>query len=151
MAQPFTIRAAARADAEALAHLCRQLGYEVAPAAIAAQLASSLPPDFALFVAEAESVLGWITVQKKISLHAGCFAEITGLVVDEAARGQGIGAALLNRAEQWAEECGISAVWLRSNITREAAHEFYPHRGYELVKTSYTFKKRVPHSVACSH
>ena len=45
--------------------------------------------------------------------------EVSGLVVDEKRRSQGIGEKLLERAEQWAREKGCRAVGLRCNVIRE--------------------------------
>ena len=47
--------------------------------------------------------------------------------------------AMMSKA--WAGEHGYSQVWLRSNVKRNQAHSFYQRHGYELVKTSYTFRK----------
>ena len=141
MPEEVRVRAAVSEDAAALAELCGQLGYPSTADVVAAQLPLLAPPHYALFVAERDVVIGWIQVQSKVSLHAGRFAEITGLVVDERHRGKGVGTLLLARAESWAVEHGYSQVWLRSNVKRNQAHSFYQRHGYELIKTSYTFRK----------
>jgi GNAT superfamily N-acetyltransferase len=141
MPDEVRVRAAVSEDAAALAELCGQLGYPTTAETVAAQLPLLALPHYALFVAERDVVIGWIQVQGKVSLHAGRFAEITGLVVDEGHRGQGIGTLLLARVEAWAGQHGYPQVWLRSNVKRNQAHSFYQRHGYELIKTSYTFRK----------
>jgi GNAT superfamily N-acetyltransferase len=141
MAEEVHIRPARFEDAPAIAELCGQLGYPTTCEHVAKQLPLLVAPLYGMFVADQGATIGWIVVQGKVSLHAGAFAEITGLVVDEAHRGQGVGDLLLRRVEEWAAEHGYSQVWLRSNVKRNEAHRFYQRRGYELLKTSYTFRK----------
>ena len=67
--------------------------------------------------------------------------EISGLVVDERLRSQGIGEKLLARAEQWAREKGYRTIGLRCNVIRARAHAFYERHGYQHVKTQKSFRK----------
>ena len=69
--------------------------------------------------------------------------EISGLVVDEQVRSQGIGEKLLDRAEQWAREKGCRTVGLRCNVIRDRAHAFYQRHGYQHTKTQKSFRKIV--------
>jgi GNAT superfamily N-acetyltransferase len=141
MPEEVHIRAARFEDAPAIAELCAQLGYPTTDEHVTKQLPLLVAPHYGVFVADNAEVIGWIVVQAKVSLHAGRFAEVTGLVVDEKHRGGGIGTMLLRRAEEWAGEHGYEQVWLRSNIKRSEAHHFYQRHGYEVLKTSYTFRK----------
>jgi GNAT superfamily N-acetyltransferase len=68
-------------------------------------------------------------------------AEIAGLVVDETARGGGIGRRLLEAAEQWARSHGCRAIRVRSNVVREGAHAFYVREGFREIKTQKVFEK----------
>ena len=97
----------------------------------------------ALYVAEGASqrVLGWVYARGVLLMEADARAEIWGLVVDEAAHGQGIGRALMERAEAWAAERGYHTVSLRSNTIRHGAHRFYERLGYRNAKTSHIFEK----------
>jgi ribosomal protein S18 acetylase RimI-like enzyme len=61
------------------------------------------------------------------------------LVVAEAARGAGIGAALVAEAETRLAARGCGLVEVTSNIKRLRAHGFYEKLGYE--RTSYRFAK----------
>jgi GNAT superfamily N-acetyltransferase len=147
MNEPIRIRPARAQDAAILADLSSQLGYSVSAVEIADRVKALSGPTTALLVADNGRVIGWISLQVKISLQSGRFTEITGLVVDERHRGRGVGALLLTRAEDWAREQGCSEVWLRSNVKRSDAHVFYEQRGYTLTKTSFTFSKQLSASV----
>ncbi|HKF46477.1 MAG TPA: GNAT family N-acetyltransferase [Terracidiphilus sp.] len=144
MEQTLTIRSMEPADAEAVAALTRQLGYERGPEEIRAWIAEAGPDDRqAAFVARLEGkVVGWIEVSAERKLQSAPFALIGGLVVDEGVRSRGIGLVLLRHAEGWAWERGLERVRVTSRSTREAAHRFYLRDGYEAVKTSLVFEKK---------
>jgi len=57
------------------------------------------------------------------------------VVVDEAARGQGIGEALSQEAIKIAEEAGARTVDLTSRPSREAAGRLYEKVGFKLRET----------------
>jgi len=140
------IRTMTPADAPAIARLTTQLGYPSEPADIERRFALIAgDPDDAVFVAQAPSgqVVGWVHAHGRHLLEAEPFAEIGGLVVDEAWRGQGVGAALVAEAERWAAENGYAEVCVRSNTIREAAHRFYQRLGYRPVKAQQVFRKTV--------
>ena len=88
-------------------------------------------------------VIGWIHVELKRSLLSPLAAQVMGLVVSEAHRSRGIGAALLERAEGWAAERGCELVLVGTRVTRERAHGFYRRQGYRLLKTSHFFEKEL--------
>jgi GNAT superfamily N-acetyltransferase len=56
---------------------------------------------------------------------------------------QGTGARLLEAAETWALESGVSLIRVSSNVGRERAHAFYMREGYGIIKTSHQFSKRL--------
>lgn len=97
--------------------------------------------DHAIFVAENQSgeAIGWIHVFEVCLLESPAMAEIGGLVVDQAARGQGVGKALVCAARQWAVVRGYPTLWVRSNIIRERAHHFYDELGFRRLKTQVVF------------
>jgi GNAT superfamily N-acetyltransferase len=70
------------------------------------------------------------------------YAEIQALVVSAARQGEGLGRRLVAHACDWAFARGYERVRLRSNVTREAAHAFYEHLGFEKAKASYAFELR---------
>ena len=134
------------ADAPAVAALSAQLGYPILPATIAERLELiSQSSDHGVYAAEAAgSVTGWVHIYGVRLLESPAyFAEIGGLVVDAAQRRQGIGSALMQRAEDWAGEHGFPEVRLRSGLHRTEAHEFYQSIGYTLTKTSHMFRKAI--------
>ena len=137
------IRSAIEDDSTQLAGLAGQLGYPSSPQQVAARLAVILArPDHAVFVAEVDGqIAGWVHAYACRTVESELYAEIGGLVVDSHRRGQGVGKALMARAETWAGGLGIREVRLRSNILREEAHQFYQAIGYEIIKTQLTFRK----------
>ena len=72
---------------------------------------------------------------------SGLHARIEDLVVDESARGQGIGEALTRFLLDQAEEAGAKYVALTSNPKREAANELYRKMGFQKWETNlYLYK-----------
>lgn len=136
-------RSARIGDAAAVAALVTQLGYDAAPAEVAARLARLLArTDQTFIVAEQDGrLLGWVHVELTEYVDSGTFAVIGGLVVDRAFRRQGIGAALMGEAESWARGRGCTVMRLWSSTTRTPAHRFYAGLGYVQVKTQYSFAK----------
>jgi ribosomal protein S18 acetylase RimI-like enzyme len=71
----------------------------------------------------------------------GTRAIIEDVIVDEAARGQGLGEALVRRCLEIAREKGAPAVTLTSNPKREAANRLYQRMGFIKRETNaYVFK-----------
>ena len=130
-------------DAAAATRLCAELGYpaeELAVLARVGQIAGD--PNRAVLVACVDdAVVGWIDLSVEYHLQSEPAALIGGLVVSEAARGQGIGRQLCEAAEAWARGRGIARMRVRSNAIRERAHAFYLRDGYRRVKTSAVFEK----------
>jgi GNAT superfamily N-acetyltransferase len=95
----------------------------------------------AIYVAESDSVLGWIHVCVLEFLESGMFAEIAGMVVTQSQRGKGIGTQLVAQAEQWARAKGTVRLRVRSNVVRHETHEFYLKCGFSNKKTQKVFEK----------
>jgi GNAT superfamily N-acetyltransferase len=87
-------------------------------------------------------VVGFVAVETRDELADCEGAEILALVVDENERGNGIGAALLRAAEDWANERDAKRIRVRSNVIRTDAHRFYEREGYAPVKDQRVFEKR---------
>ena len=137
------IRAAEPRDIPALAALAGQLGYPTSGDEMARRFAALDDRD-AVFVAEIDGAcVGWIQVSAVATLESGTFAEIRGLVVGEAERGSGVGAALVGAAEEWARARGCGKVRVRSNVIRERTHRFYERLGYRVTKSQKVFDKGV--------
>jgi GNAT superfamily N-acetyltransferase len=82
-----------------------------------------------------------MVVERRVSLESGEAAEITGLVVAASARRTGVGKALVSSAEQWTARQGLTAIRVRSNITRAESHPFYERLGFLRKKTQHTYEK----------
>jgi Predicted acetyltransferase len=139
------VRTAQHGDAEAVARLMLQLGYESGAAAVADRLSRILlRPDHRFLIAEAGGrPAGWLHATVFEFVETGPFVVIAGLVVDRSFRRQGVGRLLMWRAEAWAVEKGCSIVRLWSSDARKEAHRFYEHLGYSHIKTQYSFVKSV--------
>ena len=103
---PLKVRPATSADATALSRLLGQLGYPTDAAEIPDRIEKLYArPGTTVLVAEGGQgdVVGVVTVHLFQTMHAiEPVAWLTTLVVDEKARGQGIGSTLVTRAEAWA-------------------------------------------------
>jgi ribosomal protein S18 acetylase RimI-like enzyme len=69
-------------------------------------------------------------------IPSGVKARIEGVVVDEAARGRGVGEALTRDALERAVTAGARRVELTSRPAREAANRLYPRLGFERHETN---------------
>ncbi len=129
------IRPAVPGDAAALSRLLDQLGYPAQADEIPARIEKlHARPGTTAMVAENEDgvLLGVITVHLFQSMHGSePTAWLTTLVVEEDARGQGVGSALVAHAEEWAIGHGAVRISLTSALHRERAHEFYKARDYK--------------------
>jgi GNAT superfamily N-acetyltransferase len=144
-APSITIRPARVADADAVAALAKQLGYDASPDAVADRLTRLLGRHDQRFLVADEGgrAVGWIHMLVSEYVEAEAFVLIGGLVVDSAYRKQGIGRRLLTEAEEWAALQGCAAVRLSSSEKRTEAHAFYQRAGYMKLKTQYAFAKPV--------
>jgi (aminoalkyl)phosphonate N-acetyltransferase len=141
----LAIRPLSISDAEAVAILNHQLGYPSSVADLLPRIEQLLhSSERATFAGILESrFIGWIDVAIERHLQSSDTAVIGGLVVHEDVRGRGIGRRLCQAAEDWARGRGISIVRVRSQIKREDAHRFYLQDGYEQVKISAVFEKKL--------
>jgi N-acetylglutamate synthase-like GNAT family acetyltransferase len=142
------IRRAREEDAQAIAMLTKELGYEATPDQIHTRLTAFSGDDHAVLVAESvEGVIGWMHVAATLLLESGALAEIRGLVVTENRRSSGVGAQLVRAAEEWAASRGIERLRVRTNVTRERAHRFYERGGFHLLKEQRVYEKALSPSV----
>jgi GNAT superfamily N-acetyltransferase len=63
-------------------------------------------------------------------------ARLDEVVVDAAARGKGVGAALVSAALDIARAKGAQVAELQSGVQREAANRLYPRMGFKLRDTN---------------
>ena len=140
------IRPMIEADAGRVAELTTQLGYPADPETLVSRLAEvrTRVADEVLVAVDADDVpIGWIHVARLALLEESDLACINGLVVDEDHRSQGIGAALVEAAEEWAREQGATEIMVRSRSARVRAHRFYERIGYVEIKRSHVFSKSI--------
>jgi GNAT superfamily N-acetyltransferase len=137
------VRLARLSDADDIARLTTQLGYECDAATVAPRLARLLSrPDQQFVVAERDGrVVGWIHAVVSEYVELDAFVVIGGLVVERSHRREGIGSLLMRQVDDWARKNGYSIVRLWSSVSRTAAHEFYRELGYTQVKTQFSFVK----------
>jgi GNAT superfamily N-acetyltransferase len=137
------IRAARAEDAERVSALMSQLGYGVAANDLRDRL-SSLGDRREVLVAETpRGILGWVALSLDEPFVEGLEAELEGLVVEEEARGCGIGTQLLGAAEDWARRHGCAKLRVHSNVVRERALDFYQRHGYTTIKSQHNLHKRL--------
>ena len=164
---PVKIRHAAASDIPAMNELFQKdLGYaECTLEIVEKQFAGLDNSREAVFIAEAEStyasgdshdgspdvtsdarlfpIAGVIHVEKYNVLYFPTMANILGIAVAADFRRQGIGSALLKRAEEWARENGAGSMRLNSGESRKKAHEFYRALGYIDDKKQLLFIKEL--------
>jgi GNAT superfamily N-acetyltransferase len=63
-------------------------------------------------------------------------ARLDEVVVDESARGKGVGAALVQASLDLARRRGVEVVELQSGVHREEANRLYPRMGFKLRETN---------------
>jgi ribosomal protein S18 acetylase RimI-like enzyme len=89
-----------------------------------------------LYVARHEGrIVGTLTLAV-FAIPTGRRAWIEDVVVDEAARGLGVGEQLTMAAVDEARRCGVRSVDLTSRPTREAANALYQKLGFALRETN---------------
>jgi len=139
------LRALTPDDAPAAAGLSAQLGYPASPEDLRRRIeALATTPDHIVLAAVLNGrLIGWIDAAIERHLQAPDTVNIGGLVVDDSARGSGIGRRLCLAIEDWARSRSIPTVRVRSQIKRADAHRFYLRDGYCQVKTSLDFEKSV--------
>jgi len=95
-------------------------------------------PNSVLFVArdtDAGTIIGSLTLAF-YRIPTGLQARIEDVIVDEAARGRGVGALLTDVAVDRARKAGAKSVGLTSRPSREAANRLYVRMGFERRETN---------------
>jgi GNAT superfamily N-acetyltransferase len=140
-----TIRAAEAADAEVLAELMTQLGYETRASEMQMRMEPILAnKNYATFVAVSKGrVCGMIGTFTCYSYeHNSPSGRILALVVSEKMRGRGVGHALVAAAEKDLAQKNISRIAVNTRFERKEAHEFYEKAGYK--RNGFRFVKELP-------
>jgi GNAT superfamily N-acetyltransferase len=128
------IRRAGADDAEAVAGLLGQLGYPTETAEVPARL-ERMGADgrAAVFLAQKGGrVVGLATAHVLSVLNRGRdVAWLTALVVDESARGTGVGRELVGAVEAFGRQAGCERLSVTTQEHRTDAHAFYTRLGFQ--------------------
>ena len=84
---------------------------------------------------EKNQIVGALTLTV-YRVPTGIRSIIEDVIVDESARGQGIGESLMRRGIELAREKGASNIALTSNPLREAANKLYLRMGFKKRETN---------------
>lgn len=94
-----------------------------------------------LYVAKEDDIIFGMLSLVVFSIPTGTKAWIEDVVVDERARGKGVGRELMNHALNVAKELGAKSADLTSRPSREAANKLYQAIGFEGRETNvYRYK-----------
>ena len=137
----LTVRDATAADAPVIAELLAQLGYPTAPGAVDARLDRlAIVGDRVIVAVRDGRVVGLAHLQVTPGIERDPpAAKIGALVVDEAARGGGVGRALVEALEAEARLRGCELLYLTTSERRDDAHAFYERVG--LVQTGRRYSR----------
>jgi GNAT superfamily N-acetyltransferase len=120
----------------ALAHLLPQLNSQLPVPTLERLRAIIADPAVTLLLArDGEQIVGTTTV----IVYTTPFwikARLDEVVVDESARGKGVGAALVKASLELAREKGVEVVELQSGVQRQEANRLYPRMGFKLRQTN---------------
>lgn len=122
--------------AAAVARLVPQLSPTREPAGLVELAELVATPGTSLIIArDGGDILGMLTLIV-YRVPTGIRAWIHDVVVDEAARGRGVGEALTREALRLAETAGAIAVELTTREQRESANRLYRRLGFEQRETN---------------
>lgn len=99
--------------------------------------------NYMIFVAvDNKKIIGFIGLQMCLAFEiAGKIMRIIALAVAYDFQGQGVGSALIQEAEKYANENNISTIVVNSGLNRKEAHRFYEKQSF--YKKGYSFCKRI--------
>ena len=144
MIQIIEISKADEKTLSAVNRLLPQLSKSAQPISILTLEKLTSSESFRLFLAkEDESILGMVSLVL-ISIPTGSKSWIEDVVVEEKARGKGVGKKLVKYALEEAAKFGAKSVDLTSRPTREAANQLYQSIGFKIRETNvYRYKLRL--------
>jgi GNAT superfamily N-acetyltransferase len=137
------VRRAVRTDAQFIAALMLQLGYDAPADLVIGKLDRfENSADNVVFVADAgDRLLGCVSAHALELFHVqGRLGRITSLVVDQSARGSGVGQALVAAATRFCADIGCIRIEVTSGEHRPAAHSFYKAIGFEEDERRYVMR-----------
>lgn len=136
VAPDIRIRRAQTEDAAVVAQLTLQLGHPIEGSSTL-QVASQLigDPHHLVLVADRDGqVVGFLNLNLRPQLHhGGLVGTIDEMVVDNALRGGGIGARLVDAAIKHAADVGADAIDVITGLQRVETQRFYQTHGFQHV------------------
>lgn len=139
-AAAIAIRPARIGDADGIAALMSELGYETTPLQMRERLERILPDvGYATMVATSADRIGGM-VGARMGFHYardGAYAHIVALIVTRRMRQGGVGRALVNAVEEWAGSKGAERILVTTALHRDDAHRFYERLSYEHTGRRY--------------
>lgn len=120
------------------------LGYDVSFEDLKARiLQMQEDKNYIIFTAvDDEKIIGFIGLQICIAFEVtGKAMRIIALAVARDFQGQGVGKALIQEAEKYANDNNVSIISVNSGIKRTEAHRFYEKQSF--YKKGYSFCKRI--------
>jgi len=136
------INPAKASDAPAIKKLLYQLGYNVALDKLTQSLTSPARNDLILTCRINNQIVGTMSLiifDYLPSLHKTC--RITALVIDQSARGQGIGTQCIEFATKYARDNACHELEVTTSLKREQTQKYYKNVGF--VKASYRYALRL--------
>ncbi|SDE32659.1 GNAT family N-acetyltransferase [Pedobacter soli] len=136
------IREISDKDAEAVAKLSTQLGYQSNIEQTRLRIGEiNSSNENCAFVAVAENkIVGWIHGFYTLRIESDPFVEIGGLIVDPDFRGQQVGKQLIANVKHWAEKQKVQKLKVRCNTKRTESHKFYETIGFKENKRQIAFE-----------
>ena len=141
------IRTANPGDIPELVNLMQQLGYVINHSDLQANLECLMRSavDEVLVADNGGRLLGCICLHSMAVLQSPApLGRVSALVVEEACRSQGIGEALLARAEDHFRRQGCDAIEVTSSAHRRGAHRFYLAQGYQEAPCRFVRRLSAP-------
>lgn len=121
-----------------------ELGYDVSCEDLKARvLQMQEDKNYIIFTAvDDEKIIGFIGLQICLAFEiTGKSMRIIALAVDSDFQRQGVGKALIQEAEKYANDNNVSIISVNSGIKRTEAHRFYEKQSF--YKKGYSFCKRI--------
>jgi len=136
------IRAITEKDAESVAGLSTQLGYEsnIEQTLFRIRQINNSNENCAYVAVFENKTVGWIHGFYTLRIESDPFIEIGGLVVDAAYRNLKIGKKLIDSVKLWAKQHQVKKLKVRCNTKRIESHQFYARVGFKENKRQIAFE-----------
>lgn len=104
-----------------------------------AELLAKIGADRVVFVADSGgTILGVVTVSRRQHFTGVVEASVDDLFVAQDAEGRGTGAALLDRAEQWARDHDLPMLTVETRADNDRARRLYERAGFQPEDIRFT-------------